>query len=386
MLNICLLCSEYPPAPHGGIGPVTRQLAEGLSAAGARVFVIGLYDSAQDSDELIRDVRVIRLKKSRGGRLAGIRDRMRIALVVRSLEREHGLDVVEAPEWAGESALLRTSAQVILRLHSSHRVCRAALGLPPTFSVSFFEQLALRRADHVCSVSQATVVRTAEVFPAFRRRVGSDPVLVLPNGVDTEMFRPLPFVERRADEIVFVGSIKPLKGIGYLLQAFERIRQEWPCTLTIYGSDSKTSDGSSYLDSELARISEATRCSVHYKGRVARSSLPEVYASATMLIFPSLAEAFPMVCLEAMASGAPVIFSSCGPHAEIIDHGISGLICDARDPGDIAQKALELFRDEALREDFGREARAKVCRQFEWTKILAQNIRFYESVVRGAKA
>ena len=361
-----------------------QQLAEGLIAADHQVCVVGVYNNAKDSDDVINGVRVIRLKKTVGGLLSGLRDRVRISRAVRSLERAQRLDIVEAPEWAGESALLHTNARVILRLHSSHRAGRVILGLRPSFITSLYEQIALQRADHVCSVSYAVVRQTADVFPSFKRRIASQPFLVIPNGVDTQTFHPLPEVVRRNDEIVFVGSIKPLKGIGYLLQAFERINKEWPCTLAIYGSDSRTADGSSYLDSELARISEVARHNVHYKGRVARSALPAVYSSATMAIFPSLAEAFPLVCLEAMACGTPVIFSTCGPHTEIIDNGTSGLFCEARDPDNIAQKALTLFRNKALRESISSEARIKVCKQFEWNELLARNIRFYDAVVRGA--
>jgi glycosyltransferase involved in cell wall biosynthesis len=382
-MKICLLCNEYPPAPHGGIGPVTQQLAEGLAAAGHQVSVVGLYEASEHRDEVINSVRVIRLKRSPRTRFAAIPDRARIGRAVRALEREHGLDIVEAPEWAGESALLFTKAPVILRLHGSHRVGRAALGLDESRSTSFFEAIALRRADRICSVSQAIVEQTANVFPAFQRRITSEPCLVLPNAIDTRVFRPLADVKRAGDEIVFIGSIKPLKGIRSLLQAFELIRAEVPCKLSIYGSDSRTAAGSSYLESELAGISEAVRRDVHYKGRVARAALPRVYSSATMAIFPSLAEAFPMVCLEAMASGVPVIFSSCGPHTEIIDDGINGLICDARDPRDIAKKALVLFRDAALRDSISRAAREKVCRQFDWTDLLAQNVRFYRAVAAG---
>jgi len=191
-MNICLICSEYPPAHHGGIGPVTQQLAEGLTAAGHRVSVVGLYEGGEDSDEVINAVRVIRVKRSPGGRPAAIRHRARLSRAVSALECEHGLDIVEAPEWSGESAFLLTKAQVILRLHGSHRVGRAALGLRAFRSASFFEQLALRRADWICSVSQAMVEKTAEVFPAFGSRIKADPCLVLPNGIDTREFRPLP--------------------------------------------------------------------------------------------------------------------------------------------------------------------------------------------------
>lgn len=88
-----------------------------------------------------------------------------------------------------------------------------------------------------------------------------------------------------------------------------------------------------------------------------------------------------MVPIEAMACGAPVVFGACGPHDEIIDDGVDGLICDPREPRDIADKILTLLGDDAMREAMGRAAREKAEKNFSLDVVMAQNLVFYERVI-----
>jgi glycosyltransferase involved in cell wall biosynthesis len=88
-------------------------------------------------------------------------------------------------------------------------------------------------------------------------------------------------------------------------------------------------------------------------------------------------EAMPNAWLEGLAMGKAVIASNTGPGEEVVEDGVSGLLCDPYDPNSIGEKVIELLRKPKLRRDLGRGARDRAINQFSIEFLAAHNERFY---------
>ncbi len=150
--------------------------------------------------------------------------------------------------------------------------------------------------------------------------------------------------------------------------------------LLLAGSDSRTPNGDSYLDSCMGNIAPTTRERIDVLGRCTREELVGLYCRAAAVVLPSLQEAFPMVVMEAMACGAPTIFGACGPHNEIIEDGVDGLVCDPHSPKDIANKVLSITGSLSEVKRIGVAARKKAETCFTEERLLRQTLAFYRNI------
>lgn len=380
-MKFCLVCNEYPPATHGGIGPVTQHLATGLAELGHEVNVVGIYDQTVDSSEESGLVMVHRLAKVGHGILGELQSRFKLTRYIGSLHRQKEFDLIEAPEWRGDTAWLRINAPVVLRLHTSHVVDRKMTkASPPSRLVGYFENLALKRATAVCAVSADIARKTAQAFPCFEQRLRFEKVPVVHNAIEVEMFRP-GSEPRQPAMLCFAGSLKPVKGVENLLKAFERVLNASNCCLVLAGSDTRTASGDSYLEACFEKVPVKVRAHVEVLGRLSREQVAALFRRAAVVVLPSLQEACPMVVMEAMASGAPTIFGACGPHSEIIENGVDGLVCDPHSPDDIAEKILCLLSDQEKALALGRAARLRAERNFTIERFLQGTLDFYSEAI-----
>ena len=88
----------------------------------------------------------------------------------------------------------------------------------------------------------------------------------------------------------------------------------------------------------------------------------------------------PLVVLEAMACGLPVVISQGFSAAEVVDHGKTGYLAEINNVSDWVDKLTLLIKDEALRRRLGHAARAKQLRQFSWAKAARQHLRLFRSL------
>jgi glycosyltransferase involved in cell wall biosynthesis len=153
------------------------------------------------------------------------------------------------------------------------------------------------------------------------------PIDILPMGVDLGRFGP----DHRSVEIkrkyhiegsflIFVGRLSEEKGVKYLIEAMVAVVKEFPDTKLLI-------IGSGVLETELRNLSNNLNLSknVIFTGYMQNASLPSYYATADILIGPSLREGFGLVFAEAMACGCPVIASDLPSVSEIIINGQTGL-------------------------------------------------------------
>lgn len=378
-MKLALVCNEYPPGPHGGIGTMTRVLGRALAAAGHEVRSIGVYPRDYPAPDYEDDqgVRVWRLRQP-SARMGWMLARYRLFQAVARWARRGEIDLIEVPDWEGWAAgWPRLPVPVVVRLHGSASYFRAELGRPPHRTLFRLERASLRRADAWCSVSQYTAERTRALF-----QMKTGPGAILYNPV--EIAERSIDVPRSRNRIVFSGTLTAKKGVRSLLRAWPLIAERCPwAELHLIGKDGRTEEGSSMRDHLFGQLDESARGRVHFHGHLPRETLFEALATARAAVFPSYAEAFAIAPLEAMASGCPTVFTHRGSGPELIEHGVHGLLIDPDRPEEIAGAVVRLLSDDALAERLGQAGRARVASEFSLGCLAAQNIAYYQDRIRA---
>ena len=120
---------------------------------------------------------------------------------------------------------------------------------------------------------------------------------------------------------------------------------------------------------------------VCFAGVQPRSDLPALIQTAEICCFPSHVETFGIGIAEAMALEKPVIYMKTGPGPEVIEDGISGILCDTFDPVDIADNILFALNNNELVKKLGKKARERVLEKFEKNKWVKENLEYYQKCI-----
>ncbi|TCM78971.1 glycosyltransferase [Rhodovulum steppense] len=158
--------------------------------------------------------------------------------------------------------------------------------------------------------------------------------------------------------MVFIGRLAPVKGLRVLIAAFaEALSQEPGLRLTIVGDG----EDRTTLEALAAPLGNAIR----FTGYLSQQEVTALLARADALVLPSFAEGVPVVLMEAMASGKPVIATQVAGVAELVENGVSGYLVPPGDATALADRILRLAADPEARRAMGRAGRAYVEREFD---------------------
>ena len=179
-------------------------------------------------------------------------------------------------------------------------------------------------------------------------------------------FERLPARESRSGndiELVCVGRLSPEKGQLGLLRAFSRLRAKHPAlSLRLIG------DGPD-RQRLAARVNElGINDAVTFAGRLPEAETLAEIAGSDMLILPSFMEGLPIVLMEAMALGVPVVASHVAGIPELVTDGRTGLLFAPSDWNELSQCIERLLSDESLRESLAQNAKWKVTSEFDARK------------------
>ena len=159
--------------------------------------------------------------------------------------------------------------------------------------------------------------------------------------------------------LVFVGRLAAVKGVPVVLEALAKVRETHPdASLTLVG------DGSERPQIE-ARIAElGLDDAVHLTGYLSQSGVAEELAGSDIFVLPSFAEGVPVVLMEAMATGLPVVATRIAGIPELVEHGVNGHVVAPGDAEALAGALSELLDDPEARAAMGAHGRAKVAAEF----------------------
>jgi glycosyltransferase involved in cell wall biosynthesis len=143
-----------------------------------------------------------------------------------------------------------------------------------------------------------------------------------------------------------------------LLDAFGKARETQPgLQLTLVGDG----DDRAHLERLAAPFGEA----VQFAGYQSQAGVADALASADIFVLPSFAEGLPVVLMEAMASGKPVISSLVAGIPELVEDGVNGYLVPPGDAETLAARIAELATDPGRRAEMGARGREKVSRDFD---------------------
>jgi glycosyltransferase involved in cell wall biosynthesis len=210
--------------------------------------------------------------------------------------------------------------------------------------------------------------------------------MVVPNGVDENFF----FYHRTNLEkelikevftLLFVGRLIDIKGIQYLILAIPLINRRFPnIKLLIIGSGSQK-------EKLIRKVAElGLDRNISFIGQIQPNKLPGYYAAADIVVFPSITddygftEGLPVVVLEALAAGRPIVASRIPGVCEIIEDGINGLLVDEKSPEQIADAVIRLIDDKTLYNQIRQQAQ-KSAEKYNWKHVSKQYLDLYTSMI-----
>lgn len=377
-MHICFLCSEYPGLrqTYGGVGTFTRTLARALVARGHQVTVIGAYEKSGTSEDC--GVRLVQVRVPRMRGVGALLSMIAMGRALSELYVRTPFDVLDSPELSLAGVPKSVSAVCVIRMHGGHHFFYTAEGHRPRLGRAWVERMSFARADALAAVSRYVAEVTRHLL-----RLGPKPIEILPNPVNTDLFRPRDGVSPVPGRVMFVGTLCEKKGIRQLVQAMPLVARRVPdAHLVAIGRDWRDpKTGQSYLE-RLRREEDASALDlVAFRGPVPNDALPDELATALVCVYPSHMEALPVAWVEGMACGKAVVASRTGPGPEVIEDGVSGLLCNPHDPADIAEKVVQVLRDRDLAEKLGKAARERAEAVFSADVLVRKNEAFYERCV-----
>jgi glycosyltransferase involved in cell wall biosynthesis len=197
-------------------------------------------------------------------------------------------------------------------------------------------------------------------------------VRVVPNGVDTQRFRPLapsPALREQlrlppgAPVAAILAALRPEKNHELFLRSAARIRQTVPSAQFLVIGDGARRNELETLAGQL-QLSP----SVHFLGT--RADVPELLSLVDVLVLSSHMEANPVSVLEALACEKPVVATRVGSVGETVQDGVSGYLVARGDDEEMAARVVELFGNPALARDMGRAGRDHVVANWSLERMV----------------
>jgi glycosyltransferase involved in cell wall biosynthesis len=239
------------------------------------------------------------------------------------------------------------------------------------YSFLAMQKKVVQQLEHVITVSHQS---QQDIVAAFDRPLEN--IQVIPNGVDSNLFKPLDSITRTPFRLITTASSdQPLKGLSVLLRALAQLRSEFPALHLIVIGKLKE-NGETEKELQALNLQEV----VQFKSGISNQQLVEEYAQASIAIVPSLYEGFGLPAAEAMACAVPLICSDGGALPEVV--GKAARLVRAGNVDDLQTALRELLINEEIRNRLGVDGREHILQQLSWDCVGKKMERFYYHVLQ----
>jgi len=403
-MKICHLYDghEMVAPGQGSVPTVVYYLASSLAKAGHEVMVVERKWKGLAKLELREGINFVRVELKMGsnipwtevpyeqvktpyGLVKFFASRTEFGLRILKLLKQTECDIIHVHLPFASTILVNLNKKLrdkmIYTAHIGEERKRFALdsSAPLTFKLFSPDLYLMKR------VKKSIVLNESLKKKLIERGISEERLDVIPNGINVEDFN----VSERAIEkikakygltgivIMFAGTITPRKGVLQLIRAGEILKQKDILFLIV---------GNLSLDKEYAqkviKYSKDSGVNVRFTGFVPYNDLKALYSACDIFVLPSFEEGQPIVLLEAMASGKPLIGSNVGGISMMIRDGWNGFLIEPGNEKKLADKIRYLVENEDERKRMGKNSRKLAKEEFDWSKIAERYLRIYEKVAR----
>jgi glycosyltransferase involved in cell wall biosynthesis len=269
-------------------------------------------------------------------------------------------------------ALLRDKTPFIMTFHGLKKAAKLRiygpnsriLKNPRSFPLYYPEEIAAKRCDLAITPSKAVRDELTSLYG-----INPSKIKVIYNGVNTSKFKPfnknlakrILGLPEGMDYVIWVGNNPKLKGLSIAVDAVKGLKNVYLLVVGVSGSNFEN---------------------VVFWGEVQdKQLLCTLYNAASLLILPTLYEGFPLVTLEAMACGLPIIISKKCPAKEIINDGVEGFIVNERNPKAYAEKIKNILNNNKHYQEVSFRCR-KLAEKYSWENQGKEYLKIYEQFTR----
>ncbi|HUC95543.1 MAG TPA: glycosyltransferase family 4 protein [Candidatus Saccharimonadia bacterium] len=360
--NIIHVSPLYPP--HlGGLEKVVQTLAQEQTKVGLNVSVI-TSNFGNNKSNLMDTFKVTRLKSFVVANTTIMQKLLFNLLKIDRNDIVH-LHVTQAytPEMVWIASKIK-GFQYIAHIH---------LDVPPSgkagFLLKIYKPLVLKR---VLRTASFVIVFTKNQKKELHKRYGinESKIKVVPNGAESFFFykkaRKLP----NKPKLLFVGRLSFQKNLQQLLEALNGISEEFSTNIV----------GEGELGKELKKTAKTLKLkNVEFNGRADGKKLLDYYKRADIFVLPSEREGMPLVLLEAMAMGLPIVATDVVGNKDVVKNNKNGLLVPYDDHLAFQKALLRVKSDTRLYESMSKNSR-KLSDQYSWSKISKTFQHIYEEV------
>jgi glycosyltransferase involved in cell wall biosynthesis len=229
----------------------------------------------------------------------------------------------------------------------------------------------IRTADgaHTCA---REVWSTLQV----KYNLDADRVAYIPHGVESRFFISREYHASESLRLLYAGTWLDQRGIFYIRDALRNVAPQIPgLTMTFAGCGVPAEEIRRFFGKELADR-------IMVRPIVAADHMQELYAEHDIFLFPSLVEGLPLVLLEAMATGMPVITTDTCGMADVVEHEFNGLLIPPANATAMEEGILRLVRSVELRKKLGEAAR-ETMKRYTWERAARQLEALYRRVLEA---
>lgn len=276
----------------------------------------------------------------------------------------HAICAILAKQMAG------TDVKIVTTLHGTDIT---VLGYDSTLVEAI--KYGIEKSDRVTAVSEALMNETMDLIAPNKE------IDVIHNFIDERVYKKVEAdhlkmaygISPHEKLLIHVSNFRPVKRVRDVVLAFAEIVKQIDAKLLLVGDGpEKTS-----LYKLVKKLDIEHK--VIFLGR--QDQLEELYSISDLMLLLSQKESFGLVALEAMACGVPCIGTKVGGIPEVIEDGVNGFVCELGDIRGIAEKAVQILRDDERLSEFSLNALMTPQKRFHSDAIVSQYEQLYHSLL-----
>ncbi|AKJ39837.1 glycosyltransferase [Methanosarcina barkeri] len=408
MKNIMVITSNYPINSSNSYGWFVHEISKRLKNKGFNVVSLAPHYHGSRLKEYLDGVKVLRfpyfvpfsLQKLAYGdgipyNLKNTLARIQVPLfflselvsALISVKKEN-IDLINS-HWLFPQGLVGAICKKvykvphIITMHSSEITLLKKVPFSGVFS-----EFILNNSDFIVSVSRHRIEELLEcVSPSVKKKVSAK-IKIFPMGVNLNIckYKNLDSLKERYGTkdkfvVLFVGRLVEVKGCEYLIQAFTNLSNKIPnIQLLIVG------DGP--LETSLKEMVKNLNLQdfIRFEGSVEHQIIVEYYSICDVIVVPSIVdslgfqEGLPVVLLEALTLGKPIISSRTKGVMEVIQENYNGILVDQKDSKQISSEILKLFENPRMIEKLSKNA-LESSKEYDWDIIASKYVKLIQEAI-----